>query len=100
MGVRVEVRIQAGGGAYICGEERGRLESMEGKKGMPRKRPPFPAQAGLWSKPTTVDNVETLSHLRAIVERGPDWFKGQGTDKAGGHTLFGISRAGEKPSHF
>lgn len=97
MARRFDVHIQPGAGAYICGEESGMLESMEGKKGMPRKRPPFPAQAGLWSKPTTVDNVETLSHLRAILERGPDWFKSQGTEKAGGHTLYGISGAVKKP---
>jgi NADH-quinone oxidoreductase subunit F len=92
-----DVHIQPGAGAYICGEESGMLESMEGKKGQPRKRPPFPAQAGLWSKPTTVDNVETVSHLRAILERGPDWFKAQGTEKSGGHTLYGISGAVKKP---
>lgn len=94
---RFDVHIQPGAGAYICGEESGMLESMEGKKGQPRKRPPFPAQAGLWSKPTTVDNVETLSHLAAIVSNGPDWFKQQGTEKSGGHTLFGISGNVERP---
>ena len=97
LGRRFDVHVQPGAGAYICGEESGMLESMEGKKGQPRKRPPFPAMAGLWHQPTTVDNVETLSHLRAIIEHGPDWFKAQGTEKSGGHTLYGISGAVNKP---
>src|SRR5208282_3299871 len=82
---------QRGAGAYICGEESGMLESMEGKKGQPRKRPPFPAQYGLWGQPTTVDNVESLSHVPAIIRNGAQWFQQQGIPNSAGHTLFGIS---------
>ncbi|MGD0075702.1 MAG: NADH-quinone oxidoreductase subunit NuoF [Candidatus Binataceae bacterium] len=88
---RFDIRIQRGGGAYICGEESGMLESMEGKKGQPRKRPPFPAQYGLWGQPTTVDNVESLSHVPAIIRNGAQWFQQQGIPNSAGHTLFGIS---------
>ena len=94
---RFDVHIQPGAGAYICGEESGMLESMEGKKGQPRKRPPFPAQFGLWGNSTTVNNVETLAHLPAILTRGADWFKSRGTKKSGGHTLFGVSGAVRRP---
>jgi NADH-quinone oxidoreductase subunit F len=88
---RFDIRIQRGAGAYICGEESGMLESMEGKKGQPRKRPPFPAQAGLWSQPTTVDNVESVSHVPAIIMKGAQWFQQQGIPNSAGHTLFGVS---------
>lgn len=73
------------------------LESMEGKKGQPRKRPPFPAQAGLWSMPTTVDNVETLAHLPAIILRGAQWFKEHGAPNSSGHTLFGVAGHVRRP---
>ncbi len=94
---RFDVHIQTGAGAYICGEESGMLESMEGKKGQPRKRPPFPAQAGLWGQPTTVQNVETLAHLPAIILRGAAWFRSQGAPQSAGHTLFGISGHVRRP---
>lgn len=97
---RFDVQLQPGAGAYICGEESGMLESMEGKKGQPRKRPPFPAQAGLWQDPTTVDNVETLSHLPAILRHGAQWFRDQGAPKSAGHTLFGISGHVKRPGVF
>ncbi len=97
---RFDIAIQQGAGAYICGEESGMLESMEGKKGQPRKRPPFPAQVGLWGQPTTVDNVETLSHVPAIVMRGAQWFLGEGAKNAAGHTLFGVSGHVVKPGIF
>ena len=75
------------------------LESMEGKKGQPRKRPPFPAERGLWSRPTTVDNAETVSHVPLIIMRGADWFKKEGapTPNSTGHTLFGISGHVKRP---
>jgi NADH-quinone oxidoreductase subunit F len=76
------------------------LESMEGKKGQPRKRPPFPAQKGLWGQPTTVDNAETVSHVPAILMRGADWFKAEGVEKAAGHTLFGVSGHVKNPGVF
>jgi NADH-quinone oxidoreductase subunit F len=97
---RFDIAIQQGAGAYICGEESGMLESMEGKKGQPRKRPPFPAQVGLWGQPTTVDNVESLSHVPAIVTRGAQWFLGEGAKNAAGHTLFGVSGHVVKPGVF
>ena len=90
-GFRHDVIVQRGAGAYICGEETGLLESLEGKKGMPRKKPPFPAQHGAFGKPTTVNNVETFCHVPHIVNRGADWFKSIGTEKSPGTTLFGVS---------
>ncbi|MBF6561052.1 MAG: NADH-quinone oxidoreductase subunit NuoF [Candidatus Binataceae bacterium] len=88
---RFDIHIQPGAGAYICGEESGMLESMEGKKGQPRKRPPFPAQRGLWQRPTTVDNCETCAQVPAIINRGAEWFKKIGMPNSSGNTLFGIS---------
>jgi len=99
-GRRFDIHIQRGAGAYICGEESGMLESMEGKKGQPRKRPPFPAQKGLWGQPTTVDNVETLSHVPAIIMRGAEWFKAIGAKNSTGNTLFGISGHVNHPGVF
>jgi NADH-quinone oxidoreductase subunit F len=96
-GQKFDVYVQRGGGAYICGEETGMLESIEGKKGQPRKRPPFPAASGLWGRPTTVNNVETLTHVPAILRNGADWFKAIGTEKSTGNTLFGISGHVKRP---
>ncbi len=88
---RHDVVVQRGAGAYICGEETGLLESLEGKKGQPRKKPPFPAQYGAFGMPTTVNNVETFCHVPHIIERGADWFHGIGTEKSPGTTIFGVS---------
>jgi NADH-quinone oxidoreductase subunit F len=88
---RHDVVVQRGAGAYICGEETGLLESLEGKKGQPRKKPPFPAEYGAFGMPTTVNNVETFCHVPHILKNGPAWFKGFGTDKSPGTTLFGVS---------
>jgi NADH-quinone oxidoreductase subunit F len=96
-GQRFDIHVQRGAGAYICGEETGMIESMEGKKGQPRKRPPYPAGWGLWGCPTTVNNVETISHVAPIVKRGADWFKGIGTEKSTGNTLFGVSGHVKRP---
>src|SRR4030067_99333 len=74
-------------GASICGEETALLESIEGLRGQPRKKPPFPALAGLYGKPTVINNVETLSCIPAIVEKGGDWFKSTGPEKSPGPTL-------------
>jgi NADH-quinone oxidoreductase subunit F len=100
MNRRFDITIQQGAGAYICGEESGMLESMEGRKGQPRKRPPFPAQVGLWGQPTTVDNIETLSHVPTIVMRGAQWFLDEGAKNAAGHTLFGVSGHVKNPGIF
>jgi NADH-quinone oxidoreductase subunit F len=90
-GFRHDVVLQRGAGAYICGEETGLLESLEGKKGQPRKKPPFPAQYGAFGMPTTVNNVETFSHVPHIVANGAQWFRGFGTEKSPGTTIFGVS---------
>jgi NADH-quinone oxidoreductase subunit F len=97
---RFDIHIQRGAGAYICGEESGMLESMEGKKGQPRKRPPFPATRGLWNRPTTVDNCETVSHVPSIILNGADWFKAEGAKNSSGHTLFGVSGHVKHPGIF
>jgi NADH-quinone oxidoreductase subunit F len=96
-GQRFDVYVQRGAGAYICGEETGMIESMEGKKGQPRKRPPFPAGWGLWGCPTTVNNLETITHVPVILRRGAEWFKARGTEKSTGNTLFGISGHVKRP---
>ena len=88
---RHDVVLVRGAGAYICGEETGLLESLEGKKGQPRKKPPFPAAYGAFGMPTTVNNVETYSHVPHIVARGAEWFRSIGTEKSPGTTIFGVS---------
>ena len=99
-GFEHDVVVHGGAGAYICGEETGLLESLEGKKGQPRKKPPFPAQHGAFGLPTTVNNIETFAHVPFIVERGVEWFKGRGTEKSPGTTLFGVSGHVERPGLF
>ena len=96
-GFRHDVVLARGAGAYICGEETGLLESLEGKKGQPRKKPPFPAQYGAFGMPTTVNNVETFSHVPHIVARGAEWFRGFGTEKSPGTTIFGVSGHVRRP---
>lgn len=73
-GYDFDVHVSTGAGAYICGEETGLIESLEGKQGKPRMKPPFPANAGLYGCPTTVTNVETVAVVPTILRRGPDWF--------------------------
>lgn len=90
-GFRHDVVQMLGAGAYICGEETGLLESLEGKKGQPRKKPPFPAQVGAFGMPTTVNNVETWAHVPHIIRNGVAWFRSFGTEKSPGTTLFGVS---------
>ena len=87
----LEVVIHRGAGAYICGEETALLESLEGKKGFPRLKPPFPAISGLFASPTVINNVETLACVPSIIERGADWFAKLGTGKSGGTRLFSVS---------
>jgi NADH-quinone oxidoreductase subunit F len=95
-----DVIVHSGAGAYICGEETGLLESLDGKKGQPRKKPPFPAQVGAFGLPTTVNNVETFAHVPFIVDRGVEWFRGIGTERSPGSTLFGVSGHVERPGLF
>ncbi len=86
-----DVVLVRGAGAYICGEETGLLESLEGKKGQPRLKPPYPAECGAFGMPTTVNNVETFCHVPHILEKGAEWFRGFGTEQSPGTTLFGVS---------
>lgn len=93
----LDVVIHRGAGAYICGEETGLLESLEGKKGFPRLKPPFPAVVGLFGCPTVINNVETLAYLPFIVNRGGEWFAKLGSEKNGGLRLFSVSGHVNKP---
>jgi NADH:ubiquinone oxidoreductase subunit F (NADH-binding) len=77
-----DIRIKEGAGAFICGEETALIASIEGKRGMPRAKPPFPAYKGLWGKPTVINNVETLANLPSIVMKGAKWFSSIGTEKS------------------
>jgi NADH-quinone oxidoreductase subunit F len=86
-----EVHVTRGAGAYICGEETAMLESLEGKKGQPRLKPPFPAQVGLYGCPTTVNNVETIAVVPTVLRRGPEWFKSLGRPKNTGTKIFSLS---------
>src|SRR5262252_6362576 len=85
------IHLRRGAGAYICGEESAMLESIEGKRGLPRQRPPFPAQVGLFGRPTLCNNVETLYWVRDIVEKGAEWFTGQGRNGRKGLRTFSVS---------
>jgi formate dehydrogenase len=87
----VRIHLRRGAGAYICGEESAMLESIEGKRGLPRQRPPFPAQVGLFSRPTLCNNVETLYWVRDIVEQGPGWFTREGRNGRQGRRTFSVS---------
>ncbi|MFH1491290.1 MAG: NADH-quinone oxidoreductase subunit F, partial [Pseudomonadota bacterium] len=86
-----EIHIKQGAGAFVCGEETALMASIQGGRGMPSSRPPFPAQEGLWKKPTTINNVETLGNVSAILERGATWFAGYGTEKSRGTKTFSLA---------
>lgn len=90
-GFDIDMKLYIGAGAYICGEETGLLESIEGKKGEPRPKPPFPAQVGLFGCPTIVNNVETLACVPHIINNGADWFASIGTPRNTGTKIFGLS---------
>ena len=92
--------IHRGAGAYICGEETALLESLEGRRGQPRLRPPFPAIAGLYAKPTVVNNVETFACVPHIVTKGPEWFKGFGTEASPGTKVYCLSGDVERPGNY
>jgi len=96
-GFDLDVIVHRGAGAYICGEETGLLESLEGKRGHPRLKPPFPASIGLFQCPTVINNVETLSNVPAIILKGAGWFCRQGLPKDGGTRIFGVSGMVKKP---
>lgn len=93
----LDLYIHRGAGAYICGEETALLESIEGFRGQPRSRPPFPALAGLYQQPTVINNVETLSNVPVILERGPQWYAAIGPKKSPGPKLFAVSGHVKKP---
>ena len=92
-----KIHLRRGAGAYICGEESAMLESIEGKRGLPRHKPPFPSQVGLFGRPTLINNVETLFWVRDIVEKGPDWFTGQGRNGRKGLRTFSVSGRVKNP---
>ena len=95
--------MHAGAGAYICGEETALLDSLEGRRGQPRLRPPFPAVAGLYACPTVINNVESIASVPSIIDNGADWFASMGTEKSKGYGIFSLSgprhhaRASTKP---
>ncbi|MFH1197827.1 MAG: NADH-quinone oxidoreductase subunit NuoF [bacterium] len=92
-----EIYIHKGAGAYICGEESSLMNSIEGHRGYPRVKPPFPAQRGLWGCPTTINNVETITNVPKIIEKGSEWFASIGAQKHPGTLLYGISGHVNKP---
>ena len=99
-GYDLDIVVHRGAGAYICGEETALLESLEGKHGMPRIRPPFPAIAGLYAKPTVVNNVETLATLPAIITGGGEWYAAMGVDRSRGTRIFSLSGHVNRPGNY
>ncbi|MAT45069.1 MAG: NADH-quinone oxidoreductase subunit NuoF [Anaerolineaceae bacterium] len=99
-GYSLHLRTHLGAGAYICGEETALLESLEGKMGQPRLRPPFPAVEGLYGKPTLINNVETLANLPPILLNGADWYRGFGTEQSPGVKIFSLSGCINKPGNY
>jgi NADH-quinone oxidoreductase subunit F len=96
----LHIYTHLGAGAYICGEETALLESMEGKRGWPRLRPPFPPSYGLFGKPTIVNNVETLTNIPAIITNGGEWYKSLGTEDTAGVKVFSLSGRVKKPGNY
>ncbi len=86
-----DLKIKEGAGAFVCGEETALIASIEGKRGMPRTRPPFPAISGLWGKPTNINNVETFANIAPIIHRGADWYASLGTEKSKGTKIFALA---------
>jgi NADH-quinone oxidoreductase subunit F len=100
LGNGIDVVLHVGAGAYICGEETALLDSLEGFRGQPRLRPPFPAIAGLYARPTVVNNVESISSVPAIIANGAEWYQGMGTEKSKGTTLYSLSGHVTNPGQF
>ncbi len=90
-GFDFDIKIKVGAGAFVCGEETALMQSIEGKRGMPRLRPPFPAQRGLWGKPTNINNVETWANIRAIILKGWQWYAGIGSESSKGTKVFSVT---------
>jgi NADH-quinone oxidoreductase subunit F len=99
-GYDLDVVVHAGAGAYICGEETALLDSLEGRRGQPRLRPPFPAVAGLYGCPTVINNVESIASVPAIIKNGADWFGSMGTEKSKGMTLYSLSGHVTRPGQY
>jgi len=96
----IELTVHRGSGAYICGEETALLSSLEGKRGEPRLKPPFPAVKGLYGKPTVVNNSETLAYLMPILRNGAEWFSSVGTEKSKGYKIVSVSGHVKKPGNY
>jgi NADH:ubiquinone oxidoreductase subunit F (NADH-binding) len=90
-GFNLEIFVKKGAGAFVCGEETALINSLEGKRGMPRPRPPYPAEKGLYGKPTVVSNIETIANIPAILDKGPSWFASIGTETSKGTKVFALS---------
>ncbi len=90
-GFDFRIQIVAGAGAFVCGEETALMHSIEGQRGMPRVRPPYPAQSGLWGKPTNINNVETYANIPGIIRRGADWFASMGSGNSKGSKIFALT---------
>lgn len=99
-GFDLDLVVHAGAGAYICGEETALLDSLEGRRGQPRLRPPFPAVAGLYASPTVVNNVESIASVPPIILHGNDWFQSMGTEKSPGFTLYSLSGHVRTPGQY
>lgn len=99
-GYDLDVTVHAGAGAYICGEETALLDSLEGLRGQPRLKPPFPAVAGLYARPTVVNNVETIASVPGILRGGAGWFTSMGTERSAGHGLFSLSGHVTRPGQY
>jgi NADH-quinone oxidoreductase subunit F len=99
-GYHLDLIVHAGAGAYICGEETALLDSLEGRRGQPRLRPPFPAVAGLYACPTVVNNVESIASVPPIILNGTDWFRSMGTEKSPGFTLYSLSGHVARPGQY
>ncbi len=99
-GFDLDIVVHAGAGAYICGEETALLEGLEGRRGQPRLRPPFPAVAGLYASPTVINNVESIASVPSIVRNGAEWFASMGTEKSKGYGIFSLSGHVTRPGQY
>jgi len=99
-GFDLDITVHAGAGAYICGEETALLDSLEGRRGQPRLKPPFPAVAGLYARPTVVNNVETIASVPAILKGGAQWFREMGTERSPGFGIFSLSGHVQRPGQY
>lgn len=96
----IDITVHAGAGAYICGEETALLSALEGYRGQPRLKPPFPAAEGLYARPTVINNVETISSVPGVIENGADWFTSMGTESANGHVIYSLSGHVNTPGQY